>query len=410
LTHLAREEVQLVFGFLDWRSKLALARCNRTLRGDCDSSLAWQDSDGPSAFSPAGVIELNLARLTDEPTVERAATRSLAGRRGRVRLLHHHHPFVNDRCMRGGCRLPFELFQRMAASLPRLHGLGPLCGNRGFAEEEWILFFTVALELQRPLAELRVTAMDAFHTFSAVSPAMVSRVLDAALSAVHAPHLRMLTTPWTWNQFSLTPAESRALVQLPQLTQLECGAHLWLELTEAQPDGALFGQLRSLSLLCSRTRLGVLRVSLCSHALQHLRVLRLFNSLHEDRSEEDDQRHWSAILSALPRLETLALFLDSGNQIDEVLQLLSEATAPSLRTMQLPIVFDPHCTPSRGTVAQMLAQCPLLSVELSLAPQDHFVLHFGGAHGDMVEWVASWWRRALTRWQWSGLPRTRFTD
>jgi hypothetical protein len=392
-------EVQLLFSFLDWRSKLALARCNRTLRGDCDSPMAWQDSDGPSAFSPAGIIELNLARLTDEQTVARAAARSLAARRGRVRLLYHHCLSDKKRCVLGGCSLPFELFRRTAAALPRLHGIGPLCDGRGFMEEEWICFFTVAMELQRPLSELRVTTMDPFHAFPSVSLAMVSRVLAAALSPVHAPHLRVLTIPWTWTPLDLSRGEKDALAQLPQLTQLECGTQLWLELTEAQPYGALFGQLHSLSLLCSWTRLDALRASLCRDALQHLHVLRLFGSLHAEVNEEDDKRHWSAILAALPRLETLALFLDEGKHMDETLTRLFSAAAPvhpSLRTLQLRLLADAEFNASRAAVEQTLARWPELYLEL----------HLGEAERS---WRAGR-ERARMQQLWNGLPRTRFSD
>jgi hypothetical protein len=125
LERLARDEVQLLFSFLDWRSKLALARCNRQLLRDCDSVLAWKDSDGPSAFSASGVIELNLALLTDEQTISAAVTKSLAGRRGRVRLLYRHRSSSDSACSRF-IRLPFGTFRRTASiartgsSVPRL--------------------------------------------------------------------------------------------------------------------------------------------------------------------------------------------------------------------------------------------------------------------------------------------------
>jgi hypothetical protein len=107
---LARDELQLLFSFLDWRSKLALARRNRTLLGDADSVLAWKDSDGPSAFSPAGVIELNLAVLAEEKNISDAAMTSLAARRGRVRILYRHRTMNEDRCWR--LSPPFDHFRR----------------------------------------------------------------------------------------------------------------------------------------------------------------------------------------------------------------------------------------------------------------------------------------------------------
>jgi hypothetical protein len=154
---MARDEVQLLFSFLDWRSKLALARCNRQLLGDADAPVSWQDSDGPSAFSAAGVIELNLALLTDEQTISDAVTNSLAGRRGRVRLVYRHGsvPVFGKH----SCRVDFwpclKPFRRTAEWLPRLHGLGPLC--RGCCTQwEWSRLFNSVTQLAHPLAELRV--------------------------------------------------------------------------------------------------------------------------------------------------------------------------------------------------------------------------------------------------------------
>ena len=141
---MARVEVQLVFTFLDWRSKLALARCNRTLLGDADSPMAWKDSEGPSAFSAAGVMELNLALLTDEQTISDAVTRSLAGRRARVRLVYRHGSVpVFGSCLVRPC---LETFRRTAESLPRFHGPGPLC--RGCCTQwEWSRLFNVVTQL-----------------------------------------------------------------------------------------------------------------------------------------------------------------------------------------------------------------------------------------------------------------------
>ena len=84
-----------MFNFLDWRSKLALARCNRTLLGDADSPLSWQYNDSLSSFH-RGVIELNLALLPNEQTI-RLVLRSLAARRGRVHLSYRHS--ASNRCL-----------------------------------------------------------------------------------------------------------------------------------------------------------------------------------------------------------------------------------------------------------------------------------------------------------------------
>jgi len=121
---MARVEVQLLFNFLDWRGKLALARCNRTLLGDCDSPLAWQDSDGLSAFSSAGVVDLNLAVLYFDQSIkhgaEQAIARAMKGLvvcRGRVRVLLRHSASESC-CLRP--RIPFEVLQRLLESVPRL--------------------------------------------------------------------------------------------------------------------------------------------------------------------------------------------------------------------------------------------------------------------------------------------------
>jgi len=132
-TRLTRDEVQLLFSFLDWRSKLALARCNRQLFSDADSVLAWKDSDGLSVFSSAGVIELNLVRMPDVKTVE-LVLNSLAARRGRVHLQYDHCTHGEGRCLRSR-HLLFGTCRRIAESLPRLHGLGPFCRSCSGVEE-----------------------------------------------------------------------------------------------------------------------------------------------------------------------------------------------------------------------------------------------------------------------------------
>jgi hypothetical protein len=391
-------EVQSVFNFLDWRSKLALARCNRALLGDCDSPMAWQDSDGPSAFSAAGVIELNLARLTDEPTIERAATRTLAGRRGRVRLLYRHRTPKDSACSRF-IRLPVGTFRRTAASLPRLHGLGPLCSGCS-SLEEWTLLLTVASEVKCPLAELRVDNF--YHPLDDLTSVVSARAVQMACSPAVAPHLRALAFPWAWS-----PTDDDAPFSRRE-TQLECSSELWVYLVELQPHSALYRRLRSLSILCQSTSLGSMCQSLCSSQLEQLRVLRLHGWLRLPSSAASaSHQHWDLLLPALPRLETLALLLHSGDQSNDALSCLFPAAAPahpSLRTLQLLLRAKPGHNPSRVVVKQTLAHCPQLRLELNLEPLPD-------------DLRASWWDpdwRSLQRvrllWEWCGLPRTTWPN
>jgi hypothetical protein len=255
---LAGDEVQLLFSFLDWRSKLALAQCSRQLLRDADTSLAWQDSVGPAAFSPAGVIELNLALMTDEQTISDAATKSLAARRGRARLLYSHSASGAGVCSRFS-QLPFGTFRRTAGSLPRLHGLGPLCSGCSDLEE-WTLLLTVATEVKRPLAELLVD--DFRHPVDDLTSVVSARSAVTACSPAVAPRLRALTLHWAWKPADDGPfprhEKYAALAQLPQLTLLECSSQLWVELVQLQPQTALYGQLLSLSIYCNATPLSVM--------------------------------------------------------------------------------------------------------------------------------------------------------
>jgi hypothetical protein len=413
LDRLARDEVRLLFSFLDWRSKLALARCNRPLRGDADSPMAWQDSDGPSAFSAAGVIELNLARLTDEQTISDAVTKSLAGRRGRVRLLYDHHTSNGSDCSRF-TRMPFGTFRRTAESLRRLHGLGPLC--RGCSDlEEWRLLLTVASEGKRPLAELRVD--DFHHQIADLTNVVSERAVQmVCCSPAMVPHLRALTLHWAWSPTDDASLNRRAtvaaLTQLPQLTQLECSSRLWVELIALQPHTALYGQLRSLSLFCTATPLESICQAMGNSRLEQLRVLRLCGWLDLGNPVTTNQKHWGSLLPALPRLETLALHFDLSDTICDALPCLFPAAAPahpSLRTLQLLVRAETKNRFSRGVLEQVLSRCPQLHLALHLtsSPLQRALRApprsvFDGWHVHFLGWL--WGTR-----QWGGLPRTTWT-
>jgi hypothetical protein len=76
-----------------------------------------------------------------------------------------------------------------------------------------------------------------------------------------------------------------------------------------------------------------------------------------------DKYYWGVVLRALPRLETLALFLGSGALVDVALTHLFLADAPfppSLRTLQLRFFDERRRNPSRASVARALANCPQL--------------------------------------------------
>jgi hypothetical protein len=403
VTRLARVEVQSVFSFLDWRSKLALARCSRQLLRDCDSVLAWKDSDGPSAFSPAGVIALNLARLTDEPTVERAATRSLVGRRGRVRLLYHTGSSGSSPDVPARRRLPVELFRRMAGSLPRLSGIGPLRCDSTDVEERNFLFL-LATELERPLAELRV---DDFHSPVLLSFTLMTRTVQTIGSPALASHLRSLALPCEYFASPECSPETvhAALAQLSQLTQLECNSRLWIELVDLQPRAALYGRLLSLSIYYIATPADSLCVSLCTGTLVQLRVLRLFGSPLQRGCLEGSVHcePLAAIPAALPRLETFALLPRSTDVLDDALLHLFPADAavhPSLRTLQLRLnVWEGFYLP-RAVVVRTLKNCPQLFLEVQL---------FWTVRGsfEQKEDVRIMKAHAKQQRQWSGLPRIR---
>jgi hypothetical protein len=407
---LSRDEVQLLFSFLDWRSKLALARCNRTLLGDCDSVLAWADSDGLSAFSAAGVIELNLALLTDEQTISDAATKSLAGRRGRVRLLYRHGsvPVFGKHSCRVDIWACLKTFRRTAEWLPRLHGLGPLC--RGCCSHwEWVRLFNVVTQLPHPLAELRV---DDFSDSADPNFGVVVHAVRAALSPAMAPHLRALSLHGAWipEDHANLPryVVFAALTELPQLTVLECSSQLWNELVELQPDSALHGQLQSLSINCTSTSLGSVCQSLGNHRLTQLRVLRLYGVL-QLVGIASASRHWGSLLPALPQLDTLALHFDSANTIDEALPYLFPDAVPShssLRTLSLRMCAEMQRTPLRPALAQALSRCPQLHLQLHLAPLHDFRAKFL----DDQDWQwAHWCLGQAAHSIWRGLPRTTWT-
>jgi hypothetical protein len=293
---LTRDEVQLLFSFLDWRSKLALARCSRQLFSDADSVLAWKDSDGLSAFSSAGVIDLNLVRMPDVKTVE-LVLNSLAGRRGRVHLQYDHRTFGEGRCLRSR-QLPVGTCRRIAESLPRLHGLGPFCRSCS-GVEEWTLLLPIVPQLKRPLSELRLDDFRDPH--STIDVSLLARAVNVVFSPTMAPHLRALSLTYNWKLDDDPRGETyTGLVQLPQLTQLECNSDLWVGLVEHQPRAALYDQLLSLSIFCYMTRLDSLCHALCSSGMSKLRVLRLYGWLQpDDAAAPTSSRHWAALCAII---------------------------------------------------------------------------------------------------------------
>jgi hypothetical protein len=148
--------------------------------------------------------------------------------------------------------------------------------------------------------------------------------------------------------------------------------------------------------------------SLCSSQLEQLRVLRLYGWLRLPSSAASaSHQHWDLLLPALPRMETLALLLRSSDQNNDALSCLFPAAAPahpSLRTLQLLLHAKPGHNPSRVVVKQTLAHCPQLRLELHLEPLPD-------------DLRASWWdpdwcslQRVRLLWEWSGLPRTTWTN
>jgi hypothetical protein len=384
---------------------------HRQLLSDADSALAWADSDGPSAFSSTGVIQLNLALESSGQALAVVTTRSLAARRGRVRLLCSHRTPANERCPPSS-KLPLEAFRCIAESLPRLHGIGPLCNECG-DEEQFDLLFRIAAELNRPLAELRVRDE---HRSANFLFEVVERAVRTVSSPALAPYLRALSLPLSFqvDRHPRVDETYAALARLPQLTQLECESQMWVQLVALQPRAAMYGPLRSLTLLCRYTPLSSLRASLCNSGLVQLHRLQLLGSL-DMLSRSREVRDWSAFLSALPRLDTLVLFLSWGAMVDDALtHLVPDAAVaivqPPLRMVRLKIFADPQWNPRRGVVEQALARCPQLCIELHFASLRELhemynaVLPVPNSSGlDTFRGFLERWR---VEWEWSGLPRT----
>jgi hypothetical protein len=205
-----------------------------------------------------------------------------------------------------------------------LHGLGPLCNGCSNVQQSNLLFH-IAAELDRPLAELRVRDE---HRSAEFLFEVAERAVRTVSSPALAPHLRALALPLTHrvDRHRRVDETYAALARLPQLTQLEYESQMWVQLVALQPRATMYGRLRSLTLLCRYTPLSSIRASLCNGGLVQLHRLQLVGALYT-HSGSKEVRDWSAILSALPRLDTLALLLASGAMVDDALTREQTPTA-----------------------------------------------------------------------------------
>jgi hypothetical protein len=162
------------------------------------------------------------------------------------------------------------------------------------------------------------------------------------------------------------------------------------------------GQLRSLSLDCTTSELSRLCYMLSRSKMAQLCVLHLLGVLMMDGDAISDKYYWGVVLRALPRLETLSLFLGSGAQVDVALTHLFLADAPfppSLRTLQLRLFDERRRNPSRAAVARALANCPQLCLLLHPMPLPAAERQHRGQRQRKAE------RTTVPR-KWSELPRT----